>query len=194
MPAWKDVTPRGRRPKGEESMSIPKRSFFFMVLLSSLVLGRSSLLRADGGTVRLSERRGAYQITVFTAPLPLRAGPVDVSVLVQDAITGETIPQAKVVVRATPRDRPQDAVSYPATTEPATNKLLHAAVFELSRPGWWELDVTVQAGHGPAVAHLAVEAAEPLPPWRSLWPWVAWPAVAVLLFGVHQVLVWRKSH
>jgi hypothetical protein len=175
-------------------MNATTRALKCAILISSFILHPSSFLRADGGTVRLSEKNGAYQITVFTAPVPFRAGPVDVSVLVQEAITGETIPQAKVVVRATPRDRPADAVSYPATTEAATNKLLHAAVFELPGPGWWELEVTVEAGHGPAVARVAVEAAEPLPPWRSLWPWVAWPAVAVLLFSVHQVLVRRKSH
>jgi hypothetical protein len=46
-------------------------------------------LRADGGAMRLSERAGGYRVTVFTDPTPLRAGPVDVSVFVQDADTGE---------------------------------------------------------------------------------------------------------
>ena len=39
--------------------------------------------------MRLSERAGGYRVTVFTDPTPLRAGPVDVSVFVQDADTGE---------------------------------------------------------------------------------------------------------
>src|SRR5262249_156491 len=56
--------------------------------------------RADGGTVRLSQRAGGYQVTVFTEPTPLRAGPVDVSVLVQDAATGQALPGAQVTVRA----------------------------------------------------------------------------------------------
>ena len=43
----------------------------------------------DGGTVRLSRCEGDYRISVFTAPTPFRAGPVDISVLVQDAATGE---------------------------------------------------------------------------------------------------------
>ena len=30
--------------------------------------------RADGGTLRLAQRRGEYQVTVFTAPAVLRAG------------------------------------------------------------------------------------------------------------------------
>ena len=50
--------------------------------------------RADGGTVRLSERQGEYRITVFTAPVPFRAGLVDISVLVQDAVSRTPIPDA----------------------------------------------------------------------------------------------------
>jgi len=37
----------------------------------------------DAGAVRVSQRHGNRQITVFTDPTPLRAGPVDVSILVQ---------------------------------------------------------------------------------------------------------------
>ena len=47
---------------------------------------------ADGGSMRLSGKKGGYQITVFTAPTPFRAGPVDISVLVQDASTGDPMP------------------------------------------------------------------------------------------------------
>src|SRR5947207_4622353 len=33
---------------------------------------------ADGGTIRLSEQKGNYRITVFTSPTLLRAGPLDI--------------------------------------------------------------------------------------------------------------------
>ena len=69
---------------------------------------------ADGGSLRLSEKKGGYQITVFTAPTPFRAGPVDISVLVQDALTGDPMPQARVTVRMTKPGRL--ALEYPATT------------------------------------------------------------------------------
>jgi hypothetical protein len=51
------------------------------------VFSLPSLSMADEGAVRLLERKGPYQIAVFTAPTPLSAGPVDVSVLVQNADT-----------------------------------------------------------------------------------------------------------
>jgi hypothetical protein len=153
----------------------------------------SAAARADGGVPRLSERAGGYRLSVFTSPTPFRAGPVDVSVLVQDADSGELVPDVRVTVRAKPRGRSGTAVSQPATAEAATNKLYRAAVFELSEPGWWDMDVTVEGGRGSARVGFAVEAADPPPQWWTLAPWVGWPALAVALFSLHQVLVRRKA-
>src|SRR3954466_8251867 len=91
-----------------------------LALLSCLIFHPSSLARADGGAVRLRQRAGGYQIAVFTSPTPFRAGPVDVSVLVQDAATGECVPEAQVTVclKAPAAGR---ALECPATTEAATN-------------------------------------------------------------------------
>jgi hypothetical protein len=168
-------------------------SSMIRVLLLSAVLLSPSSLRADGGTVRLSERQGGYEITVFTAPTPLRAGPVDVSVLVQDARTGRPLPQVRVDVRAAPRGRPSEVLQQPATSEAATNKLFRAAVFELPEPGWWEVEVAVEGDHGPARVRFEVEAAEAAPRWLTLWPWLAWPALAIFLFGIHLLLVRRQG-
>jgi hypothetical protein len=163
-----------------------------MGLLSILFLP-PSLLRADGGVVRLSEKSHGWRITVFTAPTPFRAGPVDISVLVQDAETGELSPDVAVEVRLTPRARPSGAVTHRATEEEATNKMYRAAVFELPAPGWWDVEVLVTGPRGEARLAFALEAAEPPPRWTALWPWIAWPAVVVLLFGVHQLLARRRG-
>src|SRR5437868_8324098 len=167
------------------------RSMTYFLLASSFILHPSSFLRADGGTIRMSEKKGGFLITVFTAPAPFRAGPVDISVLVQDASTEEPVPQAQVSVRMT---RPgQPGLEYPATREAATNKLLHAAQFDLPEPGRWHLEVQVEAAHRLAVIGGELEAAPPLPRWRELWPWIAWPALAIALFGIHQVLCRRRA-
>ena len=144
--------------------------------------------RADGGSMRLSEEKGGYRISVFTAPTPFRAGAVDISALVQDASTGDPMTPVKVTVRMTKPGRP--ALEYPATTEAATNKLFRAAQFELPEPGRWEVQVQVEGLNGLAVLDGEVEAAEPLPRWRELWLWIAWPALAIALFGIH---VWRHA-
>jgi hypothetical protein len=148
-------------------------------------------VRGDGGTIRMSEKRGDFLITVFTAPAPFRAGPVDISVLVQDALTGEPVPQAQVTVRMTKPGQP--ALKYPATQEAATNKLLHAAQFELPKPGRWQLEVQVEDVHGQAMIGGELEAADPLPRWRELWLWISWPAAAIALFAFHQMLKRRRS-
>src|SRR5258708_3068136 len=109
-------------------------------LLYSLLLLTSSPLWADGGAVRLSQREGNYQITVLTAPTPLRAGPIDISVLVQNAVNNRLVLEGRVAVTATPRDHPARAVCRRATAEAATNKLFRAAEFELSEAGWWDVE------------------------------------------------------
>src|SRR5439155_5475524 len=151
-----------------------------------------SLAWADGGVPRLSERAGGYRVSVFTSPTPFRAGPVDVSVLVQDADSGELVRDVRVTVRAAPRDRPGTGVSHPATVDAATNKPYRAAVFELPEPGWWDMEVSVEGGLGSAHVRFALEAADPPPRWWALAPWVVWPALAVGLFSLHQVLVRRR--
>jgi hypothetical protein len=163
----------------------------------SMILGSLSLqiccvpACADGGSMRLSEKKGGYQISVFTAPTPFRAGPVDISVLVQDGLTGDFISRSQVTVRLTQRDLPP--LEYPATVEAATNKIFRAAQFELPAPGRWKLQVQIEGLHGLAVVGTEVEAAGPLPRWRDLWLWIGWPALVIVIFGVHQVFVRRSG-
>jgi hypothetical protein len=147
--------------------------------------------RGDGGTIRMSGKKGDLLVTVFTAPTPLRAGPADISVLVQDASTGQPLSQARVIVRMAKNDESEQ--EYPATPEAATNKLLHAAQIELPGPGRWKIEVQVESSQGSAVIGGEVEAAERLPRWRDMWPWLAWPGLVVALFAIHQVLARRRS-
>jgi hypothetical protein len=149
--------------------------------------------RGDGGALRLWERHGTYEIAVFTAPSPLIAGPVDISVLILDSASGEPVPDAKVSVKLERVGRPGDAILHPATTEAATNKLLYAAVFELPEPGFWEVEVTVDRAQDNARVRFKLEAANGPPQWMALWPWICWPAPVILLYGIHQHLVWRKN-
>jgi hypothetical protein len=168
------------------------RALAWLVLLCCFhFFSVGSRLRADGGAVRLREQAGVYQVAVFTLPTPFRAGPVDVSVLVLDAATGEYVPEARVSVRLTARGTGEN-LEYPATAEAATNQLLRAAVFDLPDPGWWDVEVAVEGPHGPALVRFGIEADQPLPRWLVLWPWFTWPAFAVALFGLHQVLVRRR--
>ena len=172
-------------------MCISCRTAWLLALTSCVLC--PSFVQADGGTLRLLERAGDYQIAVFTSPVPLRAGPVDVSVLVQDGTAGEPVSEARVTVCITPAGPSDVTARYPATAEMATNKLLRAAHVEFPAPGRYEVAIHIDGPRGPASVHFELEVAESLPRWRELWPWFGWPALAVLLFCIHQALVHRRT-
>lgn len=152
---------------------------------------------ADGGVVRWSEEQDGVELTVFTSPNPLRAGPVDVSVLVLNAETGVVISDTDVQVRLIPRDQMASPIHAVATHTDATNKLLQAALVELPAAGEWDVEVecTTPAGAGTqsSVAKFTMEARPQLPRWLAVWPWFTWPVAAIFLFGFHRHLVTRKQ-
>src|ERR1700677_701325 len=147
-------------------------------------LAQNSVVWADGGVVRFSEVRNGRRITVLTTPTPMRAGPIDVSVLVQDADSGTPLTEVPIVVHARAAHELQSRVSAPATSEAATNKLMRAATLQLSEPGWWHVDVTVDQ----ETVGFDAEVDEALPAWLDMSLWIGWPLVAVGLFALHRWL------
>jgi hypothetical protein len=117
---------------------------------------------------------------------------VDLSVFVQDAVSGEPVPQARITVRLTPRHPGSESIFQIATTAAATNKLFQAAVFDLPEPGWWGGTVFIEGLREPLEVHFEMEASEPLPRLGEMAPWIAWPAGVILLFCAHQWLMRRK--
>jgi hypothetical protein len=148
--------------------------------------------RADGGVVRMSEVKGSFLVTVFTAPTPLRAGPVDVSVMVQES--GGQRPVLDASVSIVLRSKVDDAVLRAAATRAqATNKLLYAAIVDLPAPGDWDLEVTVERGPTSARVQTVLSAIAPVAALLSLWPYLAFPAVVIALFALHQWLSTRRQ-
>src|SRR5262245_1028838 len=164
-----------------------QRSLLWMFLLSPchLVTLSPCHARADGGTIRLSEQQGSYRITVFTLPTVLRAGPVDVSVLVQEGVTGNKAAGVQVTIKVMRSGAPGVVFHGPATTEAATNKLYSAALFDLPEPGWYLVEVFIDGTLGKAQVRFELEATEALPSWLAMLPWVGWPLAAIALFGIH---------
>ena len=160
------------------------------LVISIIIACPSHIAWADGGALQLHQKAGSYDIAVFTSPTPIRAGRVDVSVLVQDVATGEFVPNAKVLV-CLKVPNTKRILRYAATDDAATNRLFNAAVFNLPRAGSWDVQVAVRGPHGPAQVAFAVNADDRLPRWREFWLWFAWPAVVVALFGTHHALVRR---
>ena len=163
-----------------------------VLVLSSALLHLAPFARADGGLLRLRQNAGGYKIAVFTSPTPIRVGTVDVSVLVEDAATGEFVPDAKVTV-CLKMPTAESVLKYTATDDAATNRLFKAAVFKLPTAGPWDLQVAVEGPHEPALVAFALNADERLPRWREFWPWFTWPAIVVVLFCAQQARVRHVS-
>jgi hypothetical protein len=173
--------------------SVP-RNFRNIVLAASIAGGViPSSAFADGGTIRLSETKGAYRISALTAPNPFRAGPVEISVLVQDADTADASPDAKVKIRIAPRDQLSEVREFSATFDGTTNKLFRSAAFDLPAPGRWTVEIDVDGPKGPVRSSFEVEAGGRLPRWVSLWAWFSWPFAVVALFALHRAFAVNRT-
>jgi hypothetical protein len=172
------------------------RLFLPLLSLAILVGPCCAAAIADGGQVRANEKHGEFQITVFTSPNPLRAGPIDVSVLIQDVETGIVHVDGTTTVELTSSDLTLPPIRAAATPEAATNKLLGAALFDLPAAGRWNARVEVTPhDESPISISFTVDAAPLLPSWLSIWPWFSWPFAVIALFVVHRGLVARRlSH
>jgi len=158
-----------------------------------LVVACSGTARADGGRLRLLESAGPWRIAVFTSPTPLRAGEIDVSVLVERADTGAIVHDVAVTVRAEHVDT-GTIVRERASDAAATNKLFQAAACRLTEAGTWQLTVTLaHPEEGARDVTFAAEVAPSPPPWVDLACSIGWPLLPVGLFVVHQILVARKG-
>lgn len=136
---------------------------------------------------------GGYRIAVFAEPAPLRAGPVDISVMVQDAQSGEQLDDTMIDVRVQSVGPVVVRRDSPATEEAATNKLFKAAHLTLPFSGHWQVQVEVDGRYGKAEVTAEMVAGTALPRWQRLWAWFTWPAVPVGLFLLNQWLAARQE-
>jgi hypothetical protein len=150
-----------------------------------------SLARADGGALRLAQEKDGYRIAVFTAPTPLRAGPVDFSVLVQDAATGELASGVQATVKTQRQGAKHEDPHSSCILHPSS--LYYAATLDLPEPGWYSVEVSIRRALAETQVHFDVDAAEPLPQGLTILPWVGWPLVVISLFLFHQLLVRSRN-
>lgn len=150
--------------------------------------GASSAL-ADGGTVRCIEQAGTYRVTVFTDPTPLRVGPAEVSILVQDAADGSLSDDCRVDVTLTNIEVPTIVVRASAAP---TNKLARVAPIELPNAGRWRVDVSITGPRGSAKVSVPLEVAAAPPKWRDVLFWILAPVVPIGLFALREVLAVSK--
>lgn len=146
----------------------------------------------DGAAVWHVEVVGPWRVTALVAPVPPRAGPVEMSFMVQDASTGEPVLDAGIELRAWGA---AGSAAARAVRGRGANRLLYAAPLALAA-GDWRVAASITgpgaAGPGGTVA-FEVRVGPAPPPWMAQWPWLAVPWAALALFGCHQTLAWRTG-
>ncbi len=153
----------------------------------------TTLTRADGGKVEFQRKAGAFNITLFSTPSPVRVGRTDFSVMVQNVASPELVMNADVRLHFVQREANSIAeVSAPARHDKATNKLLYAAPVDLTSTGKWRVEIAVQTTRDSALVTGDLDVLPPEPPLLAHWPYfVALPVVA-LLFALNQRLKRRR--
>jgi len=161
----------------------------FLFLVSALCFGSISLL-ADGGTLQFRKEAGPFVVTVFSAPVPLRAGAADISVMVQDGQDNSPVMDADVSVQLSKAK--EQTIDAKATTSRATNKLLYACSVAFRSPGSWRLTVRVTRGGtgGEASGDISVLPEEA--PFVTYWLYFAVVPLGVMLFALNQWLKKRR--
>ena len=168
----------------------------YVILLHALLLGISLLAlpmiaHGDGGRVQLQQKADSLLITVFAAPAPLRAGPVDISVLIQNCENDQPVLNAQVQIIL--RSENGMTARAEATRAEAKNKLLYATLVNLRESGRWQIEVAVkQEAKETRVAGTLV-VAPALPFLLGYWRWLALPPFAIALFVLNQRLKSRMS-
>ncbi len=157
-----------------------------LILLCWLLCG---LARADGGKVQFQRKAGAFNITVFSAESPIRAGKADLSVMVQNNADQSPVLDATVRLHYVVKEGSTVfGFSAPARHEQATNKLLYAASLDFKNPGKYRLEVSVETKKESALVTGDLDVSPPEPPLLAHWPYfVALPVIA-LLFAFNQRL------
>lgn len=160
---------------------------------------------ADGGAIIARQTVNGRAFTVFASPAPLRAGPVDVSVLVQDEKSGKPVLDAEVEVlwSSVSPDSPDwlppccsmetGPGAVTATRGHSQNKFLYSAIVPVRSAGASEFVIRCRTGDQEAVLSCEIEAGPPRPPVLAYWPFLALPPFAVAGFALHQHLSRRRK-
>src|SRR5262249_35691171 len=79
-------------------------------------------------------------------------------------------------------------MTKPATREQASNKLLYATAVPVDAAGDWRLSIEVWRGSDRARFDCLLRVAGTSPKPRALWPYLAFPPIAIIAFAMNQRL------
>src|SRR5712671_2353018 len=147
-----------------------------LILLPTLV----GIARADGGVVMCQRTSGPFTITVFSTEMPLRPGPADLSVLLEQADAHSPILDGEVFFELT--HETGMIIRAEATRSQARNKLLYCSLIDLPLAGHWKIRLHINRGNTRAEMLSDLVVAAPQPVFLSHWELIAVPPIIIILF------------
>ncbi len=158
-----------------------------LVSLVIAVVGLASHAAADGGAVVDRGRYGAFDVTVFLAPIPPTTGAIEISMLI--ARSGE--PQLDVAVRVR-MVGPSGVVDEITLERSASgNRLLWSGPLDVDLAGVWKCAIHIGSDARDQGSFTLTVAPAP-DHWVTMLPWMLiWIPVAVVI-ALRESLVARQ--
>lgn len=156
------------------------------LVLGLLLMAACARAMADGGRLQMHGQAGAFVVSLFTMPDPLRPGRADFSVAIEKQGTEGLDENAHVTIILTPADGQGAPIALRASRSDATNRFLQAAIFSIPHSGMWNVATVIEEGQqiGRASCQINVFPGS-LVSEELFWEIAAVP-IAVLFFCCHQ--------
>ena len=130
-------------------------------------------------------------VTVFSAPVPLRVGVADLSILVQNARDASPVLDAQIALRLS-RAGDQE-IDVTATRSQAANKLFYAAHPSLPAAGPWQVTLQIRSNGRTFDVPGEIGVLPREAPWMTNWPYFVPVPLGLLLFLVNQAIKSRRK-
>jgi len=127
-----------------------------------------------------------FTITLFSTEMPLRPGPADLSVLLEQPDGHSPILDAQVFIEL--KHEAGMIIRAEATRSQARNKLLYCSLINLPAAGHWKIRLHISRGNTRAEMLSDLVVAAPQPVFLSHWELIAVPPIIIILFILNQWL------
>jgi hypothetical protein len=159
----------------------------FIAIASGAAIPRA---HAHGAFAQFTKAAGPFVVTVFTTDSPLRAGPVDISLLIQSREDQQPVLDCVALLQLWKNDA--TSISSEATHQGAQNKLLYAAQVKLPEPGVWELEAVITHENDSVEVGGSITVVPSNPVFLAYWRSLTLPPLLITLFALNQWLKRRS--
>ena len=159
-------------------------AFLLVVFISLSPLVQ--IAQADGGVVIFQRTSPLFTITLFSTETPLRPGPADLSVLLEQPDGHSPILDAQVFMEL--QHETGMIIRAEATRSQARNKLLYCSLINLPAAGHWKIRLHISRSNTSAEMLSDLVVAAPQPVFLSHWELIAVPPIIIVLFILNQGL------